>query len=383
MGFTIQDMLIISQEPYQMKLIAGNQGWANSISWVMMLEDLTVINNFRGKELAVTTGLGFNTVEQLRTLVTLLSEKSAAGLIVNTGYYIMDVPEEIKEYCNQNDLPLMTVPWEIHITDMIKDLSLRVFMQESADEQISNAMIKAIESPDNEEAYRKELLPFFDVDGTFQVVLLAADGLDSMDTVERKKLGYRMQINVENLTHNGNFFYYDGNFVIVVNDVTKKQLDEIVERMIQLSKRRMSDVPIYVGIGTMFMDVKNLSLAYHRAKSAVNMAYKQRVDKIEFDNMGIYRMLYAVEDPFLLKEMETSVLAPLLEYDKAHNANYVETLEVYLRCNRSIQAVSEEMYTHRNTILYRINNIKKLIGCDLESPEERIPFQMAYYIRKM
>ena len=74
---------------------------------------------------------------------------------------------------------------------------------------------------------------FFDVDGTFQVVLLAADGLDSMDTVERKKLGYRMQINVENLTHNGNFFYYDGNFVIVVNDVTKKQLDEIVSSILK------------------------------------------------------------------------------------------------------------------------------------------------------
>ena len=79
------------------------------------------------------------------------------------------------------------------------------------------------------------------MDGTFQVVLLAADGLDSMDTVERKT-GVSYANQCENLTHNKNFFYYDGNFVIVVNDVTKKQLDEIVERMIQLSKRRMSDV---------------------------------------------------------------------------------------------------------------------------------------------
>ena len=44
----IQDMLIISQEPYQMKLIAEIRvGLIRS--WVMMLEDLTVINNFRGK----------------------------------------------------------------------------------------------------------------------------------------------------------------------------------------------------------------------------------------------------------------------------------------------------------------------------------------------
>ena len=59
MGFTIEDMLVVSQDRYKMKMIAGNGGWSNSISWLMMLEDLTIIHNFTGKELAVTTGLGF------------------------------------------------------------------------------------------------------------------------------------------------------------------------------------------------------------------------------------------------------------------------------------------------------------------------------------
>ncbi len=32
----------------------------------------------------------------------------------------------------------------------------------------------------------KDLLQYFDVDGSFQVLLMTCEGLDSMDTVERK-----------------------------------------------------------------------------------------------------------------------------------------------------------------------------------------------------
>ena len=50
MGFTIQDMLILSKDQYQMELIAGQNGWSNSISWALMLEDMGMINHFTGPE---------------------------------------------------------------------------------------------------------------------------------------------------------------------------------------------------------------------------------------------------------------------------------------------------------------------------------------------
>ena len=54
-----------------------------------------------------------------------------------------------------------------------------------------------------------------------------------------------------------------------------------------------------------------------------------------------------------------------------------------MKHNGSIQAVSEEMFTHRNTVIYRMNKIKELLGTNLEETEERIPYQIAYYIRAM
>ena len=149
MSFTIEDMMLTSEKQYDMKFLAGRNGWSNSISWVHLLEDTTIIQNFWGKELAVTTGLGFPELIDWMHLAKELVHHHSAGLIVNVGQYILELPDELKQYCDENDLPLLTVPWEVHLSDMIKDFSIRVFLQDSADEQIVSALISAIEAPDN------------------------------------------------------------------------------------------------------------------------------------------------------------------------------------------------------------------------------------------
>lgn len=383
MGFTIEDMNLMAKDRYHMEFIAGKRGWSNSISWVLMMEDTAIIRNFAGKELAVTTGLGFDTEEKLLGLARKLVVCHASGLIINTGEYIHELPQSLCDYCDENDLPLMTVPWEVYLSEMIKDLSIRIFLQGTTDEEITRALIHAIEEPDNQENYRKVLLPYLDIDGEFQVVLFTTGGLDEMDTVERKRLGYRLQIYLENITHNGSFFYYDANFVLIMNDVSRKDFDEIVEGMISRTKRRMPEVHISVGAGSKVVDIANLRTAYQRAKAAVNMAQHMNRDMVHFDEMGIYRLLYSVSDKAILKEMSEDLLQPLLTYDAKHNSNYVEVLEKYLEYNGSIQAVAEAMYTHRNTIIYRVTNIKKLLGTELDTTEERFQYQVAYYIGNM
>ena len=81
--------------------------------------------------------------------------------------------------------------------------------------------------------------------------------------------------------------------------------------------------------------------------------------------------------------LSSVLLKPLTEYDEQHNADYVETLECYLNNGGSVKAVAEEMFIHRNTILYRMTNIKNLLNCSLESSEDRMRFKIACMIRKM
>lgn len=383
MGFTIQDMMIISEERYRMKYLAGKNGWSNSISWVHLIEDTTIIRNFWGKELAVTTGLGFPTEEALMELARHLVQHHAAGLLVNVGNYVEELPDSLLAYCEENHLPLLTVPWEIHLSDLMKDFSFHIFVQGSTDEQVANTLIAAVEQPDNQDAYRKKLLPYFDVDGTFQVMLIAGEGLDSMDTVDRRRLSYRLQLYLEQITHNGSFFYYNSFFVLVTNAIKPELLIELGEGMLKRAHKRMPDRTFYVGVGSPVTDIGNLSVSYRRAEAAAQMAMRTKTALLQFDEMGMYRLLYSCTDTGLLAQMRQETLSVLEEHDRRHNSNYVETLRYYLEFNGSIQAVAESMFTHRNTVIYRINNIKKLLGTELATPAERLPYQIAFYIRDM
>lgn len=383
MAFTIEDMTTVARDRYKMELLAGQNGWSNSISWILLIEDNVILKDFTGKDLAVTTGLGFDTEEKLLALAEQLVEHHASGLVVNLGPYVSQIPESVIRCCDENNLPLMTVPWSTSLYQMIKDLSMRVFLQSAADEQISNALIQVIQEPGAAERYKEELLPYFDVDGTFQIVLITTGSLDVMDTVERRRISYRMQIYLENITHNAQFFYYDGCFVVAVNAVPEAYLRSIMEGFLATLKRRMPQSRVAVGVGSMVKDISNLQLAYRRARSAVDTALRLGEDILWFDGMGIYRLFSQVTDERLLREMGEETLWPLMEYDRQHDTDYVETLRQYLASERSIQAVAQAMFTHRNTVIYRINNIKKLLDCDLEDPEDRMKYLIACMIIKM
>jgi sugar diacid utilization regulator len=380
MGFTVEDMLIIARDKYDMELIAGKNGWANSISWLLMVEDTTITANFKGKELVVTQGVYFNTEERLLELVEILDKHHCAGLIVNSGYYIKEIPQKVIDYCDEVDLPLMDVPWDVVMSEMIKDLTVRIFLQSETDQQISDAFIKSFESPAAQDKYREKLSASFDVDGRFQVVLISTGDLDSMDSMDRRRIGYRLQIYMENISHNGHFFYYNGYFVLILNQVTKEQTREIIMGFMTRAARRMPDKEIYCGVGSPVMDVSDLHLSYRRAEYALATAMRKGEKLVRFDKLGMERLLYAISDQKLLLEMSEKPLKPILDYDREHNSDLLATLRSYLHNDGSIKAVADEMYIHKNTIVYRMNKIKELIGNDLSDGQERLAYYLACMI---
>lgn len=385
MGFTVEDMLLVSEKRYHMQLIAGKRGWSNSISWLLMLEDVTIVQRFSGKEIAVTTGLGFPTEEKLRQLCVELVRQQASGLIINTGCYIQEVPAGIRKFADDNSLPLLTVPWDVEIAEMIKDLSIRVFLQGSTDEQISAAFIRAIESPGDYETYSRVLLPHFDVDGLFQAVVLMRENLADMDTVERRRLGYRLQLALTNLTHNGHFFYYDGCFIVIMNALKPVLTERIIRDFHENMRQRIPHHSFVIGVGSPLSDIRNLHVSFARAKAAVRLApvLTEKPDLVFFDSCGPYRLLSRVTDPALLKQVQEEYLQPLIDYDEEHGSGYVATLENYLRYGGSIQKVAEVMFIHRNTISYRMNHIRELTGCSLSSEEDRLNYLCACMICRM
>lgn len=383
MGFTIEDAMIQTQEQYQLKLLAGKNGCGNTISWVHMIEDTTIIQQLWGKELAVTTGLGFQSHDALMDFIQCLVKYHSVGLIINTGKYIFDIPDDIISYCNEQDFPLLTTPWEIHMADLIKDFSMRCLSSEKEDRQISQCFKETFSNPRIIEESRQQLMSAFDVDGYFQILLIGIDHSDQFDTIERRRISFQLEICFEKIDSPYSFFWFDTYFVLVVNNLEEDKLESVVDSMYQRAKKRMRERSIHIGIGTRLLDFRNVILSYKRAYASVRMAEQFQYPMMFFEEMGVYQLLFLIEDHQALVDMYNRMLLPIIQYDQKHHGELEETLYYFLVYDGSPQLMSKHLYMHRNTINYRLTKIKKLLQCDLATFEEKLPYMLAFYIKKM
>jgi DNA-binding PucR family transcriptional regulator len=67
-----------------------------------------------------------------------------------------------------------------------------------------------------------------------------------------------------------------------------------------------------------------------------------------------------------------SRLGRLQEYDAAHGAQLIQTLDAYFAAGRSLSAAAERLKTHRNTVLYRLRRADAELGIDPRRPEDAI-----------
>ena len=383
MGFTLADALNQSQEQYHLKLLAGQEGCSNAISWVHMIEDTTIIQQLWGKELVVTTGHGFQSEEELFMLIKYLIKYNSVGLIINIGKYIFEIPSAIIDYCNEQEFPLLTIPWEVHLADLIKDFCMRCLYSEKEDRELSKLFQEILTNNQIVEEARPQLMSAFDVDGNFQVVLISVEGSDNFNAIERRKIAFQIELCFEKIDSSYAFVWYDGYFVLIVNNLKADELKVIIDKMYKRDKKRIDDKRVYLGIGSQMKDLGQVYLSYKRAKAAILMAMQFELPIVFFEDMGVYQILFSIEDKQILIEMYHRLLQPLIDYDQKHHGELEKTLFYYLIYGESQITMAKNLYMHRNTINYRMNKIKELLNCQLDTFEEKVPYMLSYYIKKV
>ena len=73
----------------------------------------------------------------------------------------------------------------------------------------------------------------------------------------------------------------------------------------------------------------------------------------------------------------TERLKPLLDYDLKHGTELVKTLEVYFNNCRNSVNTARDLFIHRNTLLYRLEQISKILDLDLNNNEQVLIIQLA------
>ena len=109
----------------------------------------------------------------------------------------------------------------------------------------------------------------------------------------------------------------------------------------------------------------SLSALYLQAKAAGAVCRIRKKQVLGYSDLGIYRLLFGVKDRRILEQFMESVLGALIQYDARNHTDYLDVLRRYLLTECSIQQTAEQMQVHRNTINYKLRQIREILQTDL------------------
>lgn len=105
-------------------IIAGRSGIDHEISSVMVLEATDIENWGRSGELLLTSFYALQALdaESSRVFFIKLREIGISGLVLKTGRLISDIPSYLISYCNEFEIPLISLPKDVRYETIITSI---------------------------------------------------------------------------------------------------------------------------------------------------------------------------------------------------------------------------------------------------------------------
>ncbi len=136
-----------------------------------------------------------------------------------------------------------------------------------------------------------------------------------------------------------------------------------------------------VGIGSTVETLKDLAKSFKEAQIALEVGKVFDTEKpiISYDNLGIARLIYQLPttlcESFLREVFKRGSIESL-------DQETLFTIQKFFENNLNVSETSRKLFVHRNTLVYRLEKIKKITGLDLREFDHAIVFKIALMVKK-
>ena len=140
----------------------------------------------------------------------------------------------------------------------------------------------------------------------------------------------------------------------------------------------------YAIVGNSSQWLKGLKVLYRQCSQILPVAVAVRYGSesarrvLDYNRYSFYYTVFLAERASkrtmgaedVLYLCDAAVLT-LTRYDRQFNSDLRDTLFIYLMRDRNISETARELHVHRNTVIYKLNQIKGLIGDKMDDPYVR------------
>ena len=166
----------------------------------------------------------------------------------------------------------------------------------------------------------------------------------------------------------------------ITHSTTYEDLEKLARSMEETLKNELF-VKTVIGIGTVAEHLRELADAYKEAQTAIDVGKVFDTEKsvINYENLGIGRLIYQL--PTTLCEIFLTEVFKKNSIDSLDQETLF-TINKFFENNLNVSETSRKLFVHRNTLVYRLEKIKKLTGLDLRQFDHAIVFKVALMVRK-
>lgn len=138
---------------------------------------------------------------------------------------------------------------------------------------------------------------------------------------------------------------------------------------------------MFVGVGTIATHLRDLAKSYKEAQIAIEVGKVFDTERyiVNYENLGIGRLIYQL--PTTLCEMFLQEVFKKNPID-ALDQETLFTIYKFFENNLNVSETARKLFVHRNTLVYRLEKIKKLTGLDLREFDDAITFKVALMVKK-
>jgi len=138
---------------------------------------------------------------------------------------------------------------------------------------------------------------------------------------------------------------------------------------------------LLIGISSVVEKLKDLARAYKEARIALEVGKVFDIEHpiMSYENLGIGRLIYQL--PTTLCEIFLSEVFKKGSLESLDRETLM-TVQSFFENNLNVSETSRKLFVHRNTLVYRLEKIRKLTGLDLREFDHAVTFKVALMVKK-
>lgn len=297
-----------------------------------------------------------DTAQYLLDTIKIYNQFNSSGIVI-TDKYFAQIPDEVIEYANKENYPIITIDMKIPYSEIIMSITKAIFAQESNSRSV--AFIDNIINGNYNEEKQRTLVYSLNSDFKkhFMVISVSIEALDNERTYQ-----FIRNINVMNYFFAVN--YYEQILIFYNSDIKLKDttIDFIINTLdIAILKFTHS---YKLGISNVYDEIKNFKTAIEESMLANKIAHIE-AQKVQFyKNAGLYKLLLQIDSMTTLQKIYDELVSPIVKYDKENKGNLFKTLIAFVENEGNMNKTSKILFQHENTIRYRLKKIKEMMGIE-------------------